>query len=518
MSTELKKPVYQNNISTISKINESSTIETLPKKAELDDSLYEHFLEKLTISKFNQFSRYCKEKEIENLKHDMKLRKSQFMQIMKNVFPGLPEFYPLYEKIFHRFRLLKCKVIYNPLYDNYFINSIYSNEEIDIYEISCAFACFLKCFFEQKLKILFDLSDPDEDGFINEIEVKKMIYTINYIFNREDNSIGTDSAITNLSLASLKAKKSFNLIMRHPGNLSLVIQQEKYISFKKFLSAVENVYNYKYSLMPLFISLKYSLNINRNEKEFEINKNNFNDYSKILKEIFTGYRKQGYIGTSNYDFKSSLELEKNENNRYGLKKNKNHKNKSQIKTGSLIMNSQYSSIGTLSNDINNSSINFNNASKKIEQSFTINNNININKSNNLFKKSPNLRYNVYYNRICGLEVYPAQFKEIEKDYKDNKNITTQNRTIKRKTMKDNRKLNNQGYLNTVEILEEIGLLINKQRILNSDGILLSMEGKEIEEENAKYYEKMKDPKAIIPISTLKPYIFEDIFQKKLKGK
>ena len=88
MSTELKKPVYQNNISNISKINESSTIETLPKKAELDDSLYEHFLEKLTISKFNQFSRYCKEKEIENLKHDMKLRKSQFMQIMKNVFPG----------------------------------------------------------------------------------------------------------------------------------------------------------------------------------------------------------------------------------------------------------------------------------------------------------------------------------------------------------------------------------------------------------------------------------------------
>ena len=516
MSTELKKPIYQNNISTMSKINESSTLETLPKKKELDDSLYEHFLEKLTISKFNQFSRYCKEKEIENLKHDMKLRKSQFMQIMKNVFPGLPEFYPLYEKIFYRFRLLKCKIIYNPLYDNYFINSIYSNEEIDIYEISCAYACFLKCFFEQKLKILFELSDPDEDGFINETEVKKMIYTINYIFNREDNSIGTDSAITNLSLASLKAKKSFNLIMRHPGNLSLVIQQEKYISFKKFLTAVENVYNYKYSLMPLFISLKYSLNINRNEKELEINKNNFNDYSKILKEIFTGYRKQGYIGTSNYDFKSNLELEKIENKRFGLK-NKNRKNNSQIKTGNLIMNSQYTSMGTISNDINNSSI-IGSTSRKIEQSLNINNNNNINYSNNMSKKSPNLRYNVYYNRICGLEVYPAQFKEIEKDYKDNKNITTQNKSIKRKTMKDNKKLNNQGYLNTVEILEEIGLLINRQRILNSDGILLVMEGKEIEEENTKFYEKMKDPKAIIPISTLKPYIFEDIFQKKLKRK
>ena len=521
MSTDQKKCNYPSNVSCMSKANDSSTIETLPKKIELDESLYEHFLERLTISKFNQFSRYCKEKEIENLKHDMKLRKSQFMQIMKTVFPGSPEFYPLYEKIFHRFRLLKCKITYNSLYDNYFINSIYSNEEIDIYEISCALACFLKCFFEQKLKILFELSDSDEDGFINEAEVKKMIYTINYIFNREDNSIGTDSAITNLSLASLKAKKSFNLIMGYPGNLSLVIQQEKYISFKKFITAVENVYNYKYSLMPLFISLKYSLNINRNEKELEINKNNFNDYSKILKEIFTGFRKQGYIGTSNYDFKGNLELEKTNNKRYGLKNNKIHKNdrntnQSRIKTGNLIMSSQYSSIGTLSNDINNSTIIIGNSSKKVEPSYNMNNNMSM--SNNLFKKNPNVKYNAYYNRICGLEVYPAQFKEIEKDYKDTKNITTQNKINKRKTMKDNKKINNQGYLNMAEILEEIGLLINKQRILNSDGVLLSMEGKEIQEENAKFYEKIKDPKAIIPISSLKPYIFEDIFQKKLKGK
>ena len=524
MSVDQKKYIYQNNISTMSKVNDSSTVDTFSKKIELDDSLYEHFLEKLTISKFSQFSRYCKEKEIENLKHDMKLRKSQFIQIMKNVFPGIPEFYPLYEKIFNRFRLLKCKIVYNPLYDNYFINSIYSNEEIDIYEISCALACFLKCFFEQKMKILFDLSDPDEDGFINESEVKKMIYTINYIFNREDNSIGTDSTITNLSLASIKAKKSFNLIMGHPGNLALVIQQEKYISFKKFISAVENVYNYKYSLMPLFISLKYSLNINRNEKELEINKNNFNDYSKILKEIFSGYKKQGYIGTSNYDFKSNLELEKTRNKRYGLKNNKtvqndrsiNKSNKSQLKTGSLIMGSQYSSIGTLSNEINNSSI-IGNSSKKIEPSFNANNN-NISINNNLSKKSPNLRYNVYYNKICGLEVYPAQFKEVEKDFKETKNLITQNKLSKRKTMNYNKKLNNQGYLNMVEIMDEIGLLINKQKIINSEGMELAKDWKEIQEENSKFYEKIKDPNSIIKISSLKPYIFEDIFQRKLKRK
>ena len=275
MSIESKKNAYSRNNYNLSKNNESTSLDSLQEKIEIDDLVYEHFIDELTLFKFNLFSSFCKEKEIDNLKHDMKLKKFQFIQIMKNVFPGITKYYPLYEKIFNRFKLLKCKILYNPLYDNYFINGIYSNEEIDIYEISCALACFIKCFFTQKLKILFDLSDTDEDGFIYEKELKKMIYTLNYLFNKEQNSIGIDSTITYLSLASIKAKKSFNLIMDYPGNLSTIIQKEKYISFDNFLKAVEKVYNYKYNLMPLFISLKASLNVIRNEKELEINKNNY---------------------------------------------------------------------------------------------------------------------------------------------------------------------------------------------------------------------------------------------------
>jgi len=190
MSLDPKKGNYRNN--NIGQINDSSTMETLQEmnpKFDIEDSIYDEFIEKLTISKFKEFSSYCKEKEIENLKHDMKLKKSQFIQIMRNVFPGRPEFFPLFEKIFNRFKLLKCNIIYNQKNDNYFINNIYSNEEIDIFEINAALACFIKCFFFEKLKILFDLTDIDEDGFINGGEVKKLIYTLNYIFCREDNSL-----------------------------------------------------------------------------------------------------------------------------------------------------------------------------------------------------------------------------------------------------------------------------------------------------------------------------------------
>ena len=529
MSSETKKLINSRNYNTSKNNNESTSLETLQEKIELSDSIYEHFIDELTLVKFNLFSTYCKEKEINNIKHDMKLRKYQFFQIMKNVFPGIPEFYPLYEKIFNRFKLLKCKIIYNPLYDNYFINSIYSNEEIDIYEISCALACFIKCFFVQKLKILFELSDTDEDGFINEKELKKMIYTINYLFNKEQTSLGIDSTITYLSLASIKAKKSFNLIMDHPGNLSFIIQKEKYISFDNFLKAVEKVYNYKYNLMPLFISLKASLNVIRNEKELEINKNNYNDYSKILKEVFAGYKKQGDIGNSNFDFKSNLEQEKRRP-RYNnsIINRNNFNNNNQIKTGYLIMNSRYSSMNNLTSTNNNTSIYGNNSSQYYESNTNninnINNNNNINTTNKISLKksrSPNLKYNVYYNKICGLEVFPAKFKEIEKDYKETNN-TNKIRKIKTKDSINNKKYNNnQGYMNMVEIIDEINYLINKQKKMNLEGMELTKEEKEIKEENDKYYEKIQEPNVMISVASLKPYIFEDIFQKKLqetKGK
>ena len=67
-------------------------------------------------------------------------------------------------------------------------------------------------------------------------------------------------------------------------------------------------------------------------------------------------------------------------------------------------------------------------------------------------------------------------------------------------------------------MDEIGLLINKQKIINSEGMELAKDWKEIQEENSKFYEKIKDPNSIIKISSLKPYIFEDIFQRKLKRK
>ena len=440
-SLESKKSLFKISNNNIPQVNESSTMETLQEmnpKFDIEDSIYDQFIEQLTITKFKEFSFYCKEKEIENLRHDMKIKKSVFIQIMKNVFPGRNDFFPLFEQLFNRFKLLKCKIIYNQKSDNYFISNIYSNDEIDIFEISCALACFIKCFFFEKIKILFDLADVDEDGFINGSEVKKMIYTLNYIFCREENNINIESNVVLLSLASIKAKKSFDLIMRHPGNLSYVIQEEKYINFNHFVNAVKRVYNYKYSLMPLFISLKYSLNLNRNEKELEIKKNNLNDYSKISSDIVSIYKKIGDIGKSNFDFKKNLEQEK-------VEKKRKFK---QINAANQIIKSQ---------NISNNTTNISKFNKKLKI------------NNSLFQqtKDENNRYIINYNRICGLEAYPGKLKIKEKGNTvafNSKRLSKFQQYSKSTNNHDLKKSNiSPGYMTTVEILEEISYLIYKQK-------------------------------------------------------
>ena len=169
-------------------------------------------------------------------------------------------------------------------------------------------ACFVKCYFSEKLKLLFDITDIDDDGFINDTEVKKLIFTVNLLFYEEAHPSCTGSTILSNSLASIRAKKSFNMIMKHPGNLSEIIQEEKYIHFSQFKSAVEKVYQYKFDLMPMFISLRQAINTKRGEKEFDVKYETFHDYGKISNDIVSELKKEGEYGTTIYDFKRNLEL------------------------------------------------------------------------------------------------------------------------------------------------------------------------------------------------------------------
>ena len=487
----------ESNLEKPSLIKSELISDNIPKliiEDEIDESkLYDEFIQYLTISKFKDFAENCKKREMENIKHDMRLKKNQFIQIMKSSFLSDDKFTKLYEKIFNRFKLLKAEVNRDHKIENsYFISRIFSEEEIDIYEISCALACFVKCYFTEKLKLLFDLTDIDDDGFISDNEVRRLIFTVNLLFYEEAHPSCTGSTILSNSLASIRAKKSFNMIMKHPGNLSEIIQEEKYIHFEQFKSAVEKVYQYKFDLMPLFISLKQAIKTKRGEKEFDIKYETFHDYGKISNDIVSEIKKEGEFGTTIYDFKRNLELMKKAtkikalftaaNSRKKVKSIKKHKKSKKDKLNLL---------------------------PKCFSPFAQ-------------KDTHHDIYHINYNRIGGLETYPGKFNILIRDSKTirtskkkmylytNSNINTQN---------ENKKMASTGYMTNKEILDEIIALSNKHKISDEGTETLLRVGKEVHVVSNSVKNKLKEqgPPITMRNFTIKePYIKKKNYNRLLR--
>ena len=436
-------------------------------KIELDDSVYDEFIQLLTISKFKEFAENCKLREIENSKHDMHLKKNHFIQVMKCSFPNSEKFIKLYEKIFNRFKLLKAEINHNhKIENNYFINSIFSEEEIDIYEICCALACFVKCYFSEKLKLLYDLTDIDDDGFISENEVKKLIYTVNLLFYEEAYPSCTGSTILAQSLASIRSKKSFNMIMKHPGNLSDIIQEEKYINFNQFLSSVEKVYQYKFDLMPLFISLKKALSTVRGEKELEIKYERFDEYGKISNDIISELKREGEYGTSIFDFKKNLELVKKSSKTKLMHTSENKRKKLAHKINKLKGMKKKNNLNILPTCASPF------AKKDIYHDI----------------------YHINYNKIAGLETYPGKFNILINDVKNFPTIKKRPFMHINTTNYENRKNNNMmGYMTSQEIFDEITALSNKHKISDEGPEELIKVGKEINEVAFHARNKLKEP-------------------------
>ena len=259
----IKLPPINPNAPIIKKNSIKDSEQIIKDKNSIDISkplrpfIYEEFLKMLTIDKINYFVELTKQKEIESTKRNMRLKKSQFISIMKNVFPTRGDFLQnLFEQFFQRFKILKAEIKMNPNKDAYFISKIYNEEEIDIYEICLALAIFIKTDFENKIRILFNITDVDDDGFINENELKKLIFTINYLFCEEDKNFNNESSLCTQSIISLKCKQNFENLMRFPGELEKEFIEQKYVNFETVLKSMKKLYNYKFDIFPIYLNLK----------------------------------------------------------------------------------------------------------------------------------------------------------------------------------------------------------------------------------------------------------------------
>ena len=147
---------------------------------------------------------------------------------MKNIFgnkhvnPNEIDFEPVFDLLFKRFKIVKYEVKSetvksenNPKInekDIFIVNDIIPEErEIDVFEIAIALSIYIKCDFKEKIRLLFDITDVDEDGYINENEIRYMITTVNFIFSDEESLISSNFKLRKVP-PSKRARRIFSFL------------------------------------------------------------------------------------------------------------------------------------------------------------------------------------------------------------------------------------------------------------------------------------------------------------------
>ena len=139
--------------------------------------------------------------KIINLYNENKIRKIDFK--MNQTIEGYV--HEIYELYFLRFREIKCILKNNKTI--FYLTDFIPENHINTYNIICSLVVLMKSPFNRKIKLLFQLSDVDEDGFLNEMEIRHMITTCNFLFCEERNGLSMNSTIISQSLMNIKVNE-----------------------------------------------------------------------------------------------------------------------------------------------------------------------------------------------------------------------------------------------------------------------------------------------------------------------
>jgi hypothetical protein len=246
--------------------------------------------------------------------------------------------------------------------------------------------------------------------------------------------------------------------MNYPGELSNIINEQKYINFNQFILAVKKVFNYKFDLIPLFITLKRALKSKRHEKILKIKERNCPEYAQIGNELCNEFKKEGEIGESIYDFKKNLKIIKR-----------------------IKLNDQNSNVITVSNSPAQNYKIMNHNKKKNSKYKGIRHNSYYKFTEELTKSNWNDGiYSINYNKICGFEVFPRQYRQELNPRlatEDSTRFTTNPGYKPHPTHNSN--IRSTYYMTSKEILEEIIQLSNKHKISDECAEDLLKIGKEV---------------------------------------
>ena len=190
----------------------------------------------------------------------------------------------IYDLIFNRFREIKCIIKNNK--NVFYLTDCKKENYINSYNLICALTIFLKTSFENKIKLLFNLSDNDEDGYLNRYEIENMIISINQLFGEEVSTINTYSSILSQSLTNIKINNILYELIYGEGDLyHKFIEEKNYINFDTFYKGIKKIKNYKYLIIPCFINFKDCLFSQKTEKMINVKEKNKKDFIDISSEL-----------------------------------------------------------------------------------------------------------------------------------------------------------------------------------------------------------------------------------------
>jgi hypothetical protein len=190
----------------------------------------------------------------------------------------------IYDLIFERFREMKCIIKNNK--NVFYLTDFKKENYISTYNLLCALTIFIQTSFENKLKLLFYLTDIDEDGFLNKKEIVNMITTINLLFGEEVNTINLNSSILSQSLVNIKVKNIlYDLLYNSGGLCDKLAEEQNYITFGIFYESIKKIKNYKYRIIPCFVNFKDCLYSYKKEKIINVRDKHKKDFINISSSL-----------------------------------------------------------------------------------------------------------------------------------------------------------------------------------------------------------------------------------------
>ena len=437
----------------------------------------DNFLKNLSVIKIKELSNRFKPIEIQG-----KVPHKKFINLMNEIFGDSYIYQPLYELIFSRFKRVRCSVLSHR--EKSFMTRIIPEDEISAYDICCALSIFITCEFNEKLRLLFDLTDIDDDGYLNEEEIVRLITTLNYLFCNEEKPIPSESTIINQSLANIRIKENLDLLMHKPGELKKVLVSDLYVDFDTFYEKLTNIPFYKYKIIPCFVNFRDCLNVNKNEVGIVVNKNVKDDFISISNDILSTIK---LSPNKNEEIKFKYPSRK-----FTLKDNifNEYTNRSKprnIKKNSLILPTfcikknlnNYNNSSTLNTKANsiteNASINITAPAeindKPPQNKVVVPGRTRFSMRNLIFKNMQDKReITCNYEHIHNMEIHPAIIKvmnnsdiNVNKVSLINPGYTKKYNYMKRPALYKELLKKHYRYLTTNEVLSEIEMLSNKHK-------------------------------------------------------